>query len=413
MRAEGAQPNYLTWFGCAFAAGILTVALFNAVVDPVGIFGLVERRGFNLPKARPERDIAQLKLFAAVRVQPDVLILGNSRAEVGFDPQHPGWASIGSKVYNLAVPGADIERSVGLLEAMCSIHEPRFVMVGLDFMDFLVPPDRLGTYRARAGAAPHTRPALRDRVLALVTADALVDSIRTIRAQRLHFPEIITEGGFNPLLEYVPMARDGGYYPLFQQRLIENAKAFSRTPVVVGKVGAHESPAAQSLRSLIRTARSCGSKLLFVTYPYHSQYLTLIREAGLWPQFEEWKRLIAAVVADEASRDIRIPLWDFAYFSEASMEQIPSPGDYRTVVKWYWEGGHFKKELGDQLLRQVLGEQQKAPEGAVLVARELRPATAEHLLRELHEQESAFREQHPEVVDQVRKVLKDNRKDRG
>jgi hypothetical protein len=35
------------------------------------------------------------------------------------------------------------------------------------------------------------------------------------------------------------------------------------------------------------------------------------------------------------------------------MEEIPAPGDRTTRMTYYWEGGHFKKALGDRMIERL------------------------------------------------------------
>ena len=51
-----------------------------------------------------------------------------------------------------------------------------------------------------------------------------------------------------------------------------------------------------------------------------------------------------------------VEVWDFSGLSTETLEPIPDRLDRRTRMKYYWEAGHFKKELGDQIIGRVLGE---------------------------------------------------------
>jgi len=59
-------------------------------------------------------------------------------------------------------------------------------------------------------------------------------------------------------------------------------------------------------------------------------------------------------------------LWDFSGCHSVTIEDVPASGDLRSEMRWYWEAGHFKKELGDLVLDKVLDHpdpQRKVPAG--------------------------------------------------
>ena len=59
-----------------------------------------------------------------------------------------------------------------------------------------------------------------------MTIDALVDSLATMKAQHDPYAAALTETGFNPMRDYVGIARSEGYYAMFRQRDQENAKNY-------------------------------------------------------------------------------------------------------------------------------------------------------------------------------------------
>ena len=108
--------RYLTQWFLATALILLAVAAINVVVDPYGIFRLVDRTGFNSVKPAAASRGPMAKAYQVLRVQPKTLILGNSRAEVGLDPNHPAWPQAARPVYNAALPGTGTATSLRYLQ---------------------------------------------------------------------------------------------------------------------------------------------------------------------------------------------------------------------------------------------------------------------------------------------------------
>jgi hypothetical protein len=393
------RARYLRILAATALISVGAAAVTNLIVDPYSYFRLISVRGFNLVKPRPDHDLVEIKRAAVNVVRPDALILGNSRAEVGFDPEHASWSARTLSAYNYALPGSTIRTAWEVLDEQADALHPRLIVVGVEFLDFLADP-----------AAPHfAAPARRPRsawslaatlARALFTWNALTDSAQTIAIQHATNVATITSRGFNPLQEYVETARIDGYHALFRQRAMENAAQYVRKARSVRQHDGRPAAAFDYLRALLRAAAAQGTDVNLVIYPYHAQLMLMFEDAGLWPAFEEWKRQLVALAAQEQSL-VNVPtiIWDFSGFTPFTTETIPQPGDLVTTTHWYWEGGHFKCALGDIILGQVLGTQR----GGFGVR--LDDATIDEHIARIRAQRDAFREQHPAVAKEVRDLV--------
>ena len=108
-------------------------------------------------------------------------------------------------------------------------------------------------------------------------------------------------------------------------------------------------------RDMVWFARQSGVEVYFFINPLHARMMNALQEAGLWPQFEDWKRELIRVIEDEAreSGKASFPLWDFSGFNSITTERVPAAGDLKTEVHWWWEPSHYKKETGDLILDRI------------------------------------------------------------
>jgi len=82
-----------------------------------------------------ETNIFSAKLNQVRRIQPAAVALGSSRAEVGLDPRHPGWAD--SRTFNFGLPGStSYEVMLAFLHAQAAAQPLKQAVVGLDFFGF-------------------------------------------------------------------------------------------------------------------------------------------------------------------------------------------------------------------------------------------------------------------------------------
>lgn len=367
------RPYLIAWLGLTGAL-LGAVALVNLAVDPYGLFRVIDRPGFNGVKPKAGAHGAMVKAYQVLRVQPRGLILGNSRAEVGLDPRHPAWPASARPVFNLALPGTGTQTTLRYLQHV--LHDaagrgrPAVVVWGIDFMDFLVDARK---QRARAspgkegrrllalpdGSANPARPMqmARDFAESTLTLSAFLDSLETLRAQGDAYAADLTPLGFNPMRDYQAIAAAEGYRALFRQRDQQNMRDYLRRPRDIFDADGRSSPALDDLRQVLKLCREHGIDLRLVIYPYHAHLPEIIRLTGHGPAFEDWKRAVVHIVDEEARArgGQSVPIWDFSAINALTSEPVPEQGDRRTRMHWYWEAGHYKRELGELMLKRIFG----------------------------------------------------------
>ena len=198
---------------CAcLALGVLASIALVVIVDPYGLYGVVDRPGFNAVKPGLSRYQVQIKQAHAVRLHPRVIILGNSRAEIGLDPAAPAFAAAHGAVYNLAIPGTGLGTSSHqLTQLLAAGLKPTTVILGIEFMDFLAlksPP----ASTAKPGATPFWQ------FDALFSLASVKDALHTLRIQHDAEAATLSADGFNPLRDYGTHVRNDGYHKMFTQR---------------------------------------------------------------------------------------------------------------------------------------------------------------------------------------------------
>jgi hypothetical protein len=377
----------LAWVGSTLLL-MGVVAAVNLIVDPYGLFRIVDVPGLNRIKSQAGERAALFKRTAVARMRPASVVLGNSRAEIGFDPDSPAWPADARPAFNLGLPGASIVAVAGEFDEVLRTASPKLAVVGLDFLDFRVDPSSDERFEASPSDADPLGD-LRERASALFTLNALADSLATIRAQRDPYATGLTAAGFNPKRDYIGVARREGYFAMFRQRDQENARAYVRGPKSIFQAGGQPSPGFDAVDHIIALARTRGVALRFVLYPYHTHTLMLFELTGLWPAYEDWKREIVRRI-DAARGAMDIELWDFTGFSPYTGERVPRPGDTRTELQWYWEAGHFKKSLGDKMLLDVFG----AKDSDDHWGRRLTGANLEQVLQQARAERDDYRRRH-------------------
>lgn len=361
-----------------FVIVIAAVGLFNAIVDPLGVFDSPRIAQINAIKPYLDHHRELARYQGAYRLCANTGIFGNSRAEIGFDPKNPALMAHGLSAFNHAIPGTSANTSlrqiIWLKNANCL---PKTIFLGVDFFDFLGGSDprplpTLETYP----------PPIRDaRFLAesVFSITGLRDSFVTLLLQRSRYPATLTDRGFNPLFNYIPEVAQSGHYVLFRQRAEENIRNWSRKPLRLRPQQGVPSDDEATVNAILTEAAQGGSTTYIIIYPYHAEIRMMIERLGLGQLFADWKRIIVGIAEKSTAQSGQVQVWDFSGIAPETQEDIPARGDRTTHLRHYWEAGHFKKELGDAMIDRMLGKQSDF--GIKLDSRNIESWLAEDRLR--------------------------------
>lgn len=331
---------------------IAVAGLFNVLVDPLSVFGSPRIASLNATKPHLDHHRELARYQRVRRLCPDTGIFGNSRAEIGFDPESPALVARGLSAFNHAIPGTGAnttyQQILWLKAANCL---PKIVFLGVEFFDFLGgdAPRPLPTLQTN----PAPRPDYRFFAESVFSITGLRDSLATILLQRSRYPGTSTERGFNPILNYIPEVAQSGHYVLFRQRAEENVRGWTRKAMHLRPREGGISDDESKVDAIVSGLSGAGSTTYVVIYPYHAQIRMIIERLGMGALFAEWRRMIVAI----AERRSKVEVWDFSGVSPETVEAVPSKGDRQSRLKYYWEAGHFKKELGDLVIARILGGQ--------------------------------------------------------
>lgn len=368
MASKHEFRRFLVWTGLVASGGALACMALVALVDPYRLHRLVEHPGINQVKIQPERYQKEIKLAGARAAHADLFILGNSRAEIGLDPDYPGLAATGMSPYNLALAGTRLQVAREQLEQLAAggMH-PRRLIVGVEFLDFPIDPDS-AQQSVPASVIATPLASLAWRFDALFSIDSVLDAVKTVRSQRNPDAASMSARGFNPLREYRQMARDEGYYALFRQRAQDYAARLKTLPRGLVRRATGSAREFEQVQAILALGIKDGATIDLVIYPYHAQIMALLDDTGMAPMFEQWKALLATQVAAvrAAHPKARVTLWDFSGYAPYQCEAVPAKGDREAQTRWYWEAGHFKTELGNLMLARMLDPQRASNFGFAL-----------------------------------------------
>ncbi len=341
------------------------VVAFNWAVDPYGITGSPRVSGLNASKVDINLHTRLLKKYQPMFADYETLIVGKSRVEMGLDPNHTCFASRGSRVYNIGVPGAELPTQIAYALNVIYQQDIRDVYLSVDFTDFLdtdparpvYSPDLFtssdGGFRFLPSGeenAGYRSVMASDYLKALFSTDATFSSLKTLATQAAGAADR-TDQGFNPGHDFQRMVAVEGAHSLFAQKGDELARKYGRPWFFRATDGSLPEQFAL-LEQFLDVLRARNINVTLFTNPLHDEFWKMLKREGHLAHYDDW--LLTLLNALQAREDAQLRFWDFAIESDYIKEPVPPPADRSGPLQWFWEPSHYRRELGDLMLDSML-----------------------------------------------------------
>ncbi|TMM45281.1 hypothetical protein [Colwellia ponticola] len=361
--------KYISTYFTSFAIVILSIAMVNWFIDPFGMFWSPQVESVNLVKPEAGKRSRITKAYQVNEIKPDILIVGNSRVEMGLNPNNNNFN--GKIVYNQGMPGASVAMQVDYaLDAMANNDTIEQLFVGVDFLDFLLSEKQVLNFKTKNNNHRQTKydfrlisqdesnlasmARLKEKLTMIFSLDTFSASINTVFQQK-SMTSSLNPLGFNNALSYVSIMNSEGIKPLFKQKLHEISTRLTSKPwVIKAQETTPYSPTFAHLGRLIKVAKEKQVNITFFINPYHFSYLHTLYDNNQWSNFQVWKKTLVNYLSIMQGEEFI--LWDFSGESDFVNEVVPLANP-KQQMQWFWEPAHYKKELGDLLLERLFTEQ--------------------------------------------------------
>jgi len=378
-------------------------ALICFVVNPYGVFSGAGTRGFNRDKTQAIWQPHLAKAYLVEHVEPSTLLIGDSRIELGLNPQSNSWRTEFRPVFNLGVPGVTLPDQFRYLQHALSHYVPKELIIGSAFEDCFVWSNLRGheesvtteDYLSRlkgnsVGQAKYVE--LKDYMLALLSLDAIVDSIMTVLDQ--NDPEIpyMAVDGWQSSHDFHHSFGTEGYHHL----VMDKDRMVANTMVAWATVSECN---LEPLQSILHLAKSHDIKVSVILTPSYVDEFEIIKQTGLQRAYDTWKRNLVNIVAAADNGGDGVRIWDFNRIDAYTTEPLPAPDDRSHALHWFWETKHFKAELGDEIINTLMDR------GPADFGVRLFPGNIELEIIQDHDRLTAFERTHPADVNRIASLV--------
>ncbi|SFF94779.1 hypothetical protein [Neptunomonas qingdaonensis] len=365
--------TYLKQFFVVVTLLFVSVAVINWGVDPFAIWHNKCLKNINGHKTEAGDKIYLTKAYQWHHIQPEIIVLGNSRPELGLNPESPYFKE--QNVYNLAIRGAGIITQVEYLLYLLEQKKTKRVIMSVDFLDLIQSADGVVQWPPNVERSSNLPMTLmgekntyyplnnaKSHLSSLFSLDSLLASLKTVVYQqsKTNYTKL---DGFNQADGFIPIVNNEGIWALFEekeqglrQRLTGKDYAlYDSTGVSTGF---------NTLFLLIKELEKQGIQLDLFVSPFHQQYLYILESTGHFNLYLEWKKGLVKQLS-EAGFFSKNRLLDFSGFNRYSSEVVPT--ERGVFMKWYWEPSHYREELGEVVIEHTMtknAEFELSPENA-------------------------------------------------
>jgi hypothetical protein len=359
------------------------VAAFNLLVDPYRVYPQVHLGAFDRLRDGMANRRARAELVR--HGTWDMMIFGTSRPKGGMPADHPAFAT--NRVCNLSLDAARMSEAAVMLDYARRYNQVRHVILCLDFAlsrHTQVDPSDFAESRFNPRLSLFSYHSKN-----LIGSDATDRSFRFLTSllQR-DLPPAGERNGFQ-----VRSLKPGASQRALFQKVLRSL-AYSYAVV-------RSSPEEmQAFRHMLAVCRENNIGITLAINPVHALDLELMRAGGNWEGFEQWKRDIVSIVAEESMTG-RAALWDFTGYWPPTVEEVPPAGDTTTRMRFYFENSHYTPAMGALMLDHMFGSA-SAPEFGTKIS----TTNIEGHLQRIREQRATYAGTHADEIQMVQRISK-------
>jgi len=328
--------RYKNWSKTFLILAILSiavVALLNLIIDPYNIYNTNLN---NLPKYRQDNKIRFVKAIKLQDIKPASIILGTSRADYGYNPDHPYFKK---PSYNLAVNNATMYEAKLLFKQAIKRGNLKHVLIELDYIMFNAPKQKvingLNSYFSA------------NKYKYLLSYSQLKDSIYTILKINSHNESINMKNGAKmPNIGLEKIIKNGGYLKHFiaveSEHYTKEQKGHRYTDT--------KRDSYKDFEEFLNIAYDNNISVDIVFGPSHIRMWESLNYFLGFDSWLNWKRDIVNIVNKVAQKRAKKPfrVVDFAIYNKFTSEKIPTIPNKK--MKYYRDPSHFNMFYGNMVL---------------------------------------------------------------
>jgi len=312
---------------------------------------------------------------------------GSSRIDIALDPANPHWGN--TRAVNLAVSAGTLPETAAILRYTLAREHLETAIAGIDIGDLMSSHSPYQTTGFMESPFNPKGDRFERELRYLSGISTFQTAIQTlINRHRQALPEYTPQG--HRLRHHEP--------PNVRQTILRDSIPHALRTVRRRKHALEPNAWKISLlQQILDDSKAARTRLVLLIPPSHASYIGLYHlENDPDPCFTRDRGIMARLVAQSNADHPEAPaatIWDFNDFHELNCEAIPAD---KSRMKYWVDGTHARKSLGDVMLARIMAWPVDDPAGADY-GFELNAANLDQRTATLRQGYQDFRTRHPEL----------------
>lgn len=324
-------------FGLCFFISFAIVSI-NYIVNPYGVYRTID---FFPNKPEQDKNIRLVKATKISKIKPVSIVLGTSRTEFGYDPNHKYFIK---PSYNLGLSAASLYEIKKYLEHTIAQGNLKKVLLVVDWISFnnekMIKSEDFESYFEEDNIYKQ-----------LFSIDLFKSSLNTIRKQKTK-NSYLENGQKDFYLNQEKINKGGGHLQVMK----EKEKVYYTKERYKYNSNIYQDTRKYSFDDFKNILELCYKNdivLDIVMGPSHVRQWEAFDYYQNIETWYEWKKDIVLFVEKIAKDNNKGPfrIMDFSVYHEFTTEIIPT--NSKEKMKYYWESSHYKNELGRVVLDRL------------------------------------------------------------
>jgi hypothetical protein len=374
-------------------AFILLITL-NVIVDPFALFEWKVPASFHQEKPALTANYRAFKLREIKTLQPENMIFGSSRAQIGFSALKD---NLGCSFYNAGLPQTTIDETAAVFHYAHQNKPLKNVIITVDFFSFNSNLKSLSPFdKSLTDLKSYDPFTFQDKTAALIGWSGTEGSIQTLwhyfyskkNQQDINInPNLTTSTPIKTQFE-----NNERYYVEKKIYLPFPSKVYS---LIDQKT---QTSTLSYYEAMLKTCERDNIHCVVVIMPVHTRHLELIHALGLWEESQHWKKALTEITQRTAKN---IPLYDFSHYHPINAERVPEKDSPQQIMQGFIDSAHITPKLGCRLFETIwLGKLDPDNYGV-----RLQNEMIEAYLSKSEQEAQQYRQAHTDLQQEIRELV--------
>jgi len=402
------KTKFLGIFLCVFGGLFAVTALISIVIDPFGMFRVINIDGFNSKKFSYLSETF-IKPQEVAKSGASYIFIGDSRANTTFASSLDHDYFRGAKIYSAGMAGHSLYADYRMLQHIQDMKISHVIVI-IDHLSFFSYSPLKQSFVAENSDFSHRLnyhedgtknyaqwlQKFKDTLLLICSFNILQESIETIQKQNNELWYSLQNGTWGGRYAYGDKPQRKYFEAMEKDLLVRPLTSIpDETKFYDEKSNINTF---STFNNFISLAQRSKISVELIIPPTHARMFEILFSMNRWSDYEEWKRKIVSINEQVAAEQNSTPLtiWDFTSYNNITTETVPPFSEKQARMRWFDDDVHVHPEFGKLMLDEMTNYT-----GDNEFITKLTSMSVENQLANLRAGHKKYVQQHPKDAQQI------------